>query len=110
MFSKAVITRLQIAKVKKVLFSIKVLKIVKESALLVNVDEATFSHTTKTNYSWSKIGAPANLSTIFLRGSISVVSAILMNGMSITWMKSGTINSDWFIEFMNHLLKVWERL
>ena len=100
----------KLAKVKKVLLSIKVLKIIRESTLLVNVDEANFYHSAKTNYSWSKIGAPANLSTIFLRGSISVVSVILMDGISITWMKSETINSDWFIEFMNNLLRIWERL
>ena len=100
----------QLQKLKKILFTVKLLKIVRRSTLLVNIDESVISHSTKSNYSWSQKGTPANLSTMLLKGSISVVSAICSNGVSITGLRKGTITSRSFIQFIDHLFKVWSRL
>ena len=41
----------RIAKLKKILFSIKICKKLHKSTVLVNIDESVFSRSTKTNYS-----------------------------------------------------------
>ena len=97
-------------KLKKILFSVKIWKMFDESSILINIDEATFSNKTKTNYSWSKRGCSSNCSSIIFRGSVSIVSAILSNVVSITGIRAGTINSKAFIEYINHLLRIWGRL
>ena len=100
----------KLTKLKKVLFSVKLLKLIDRYSLLINIDEATISQSTKSNYSWSVKGIPSNLSTITLKGSICIVSAIMSNGVSITGMKKGTIKSSTFIEFIQNLLTVWDKL
>ena len=100
----------QIQKLKKMLFSIKLLKIFRKSWILVNIDESVISNSTKSNYSWSRKGVPTNLSTITMKGSISIVTAILSNGVSITGIRYGTIKSSSFIEYINHLLAIWRKL
>ena len=100
----------KITMLKKVLFSIKVLKILERSSIIMNVDEAVISQSTKANYSWSRIGAPSNRGSKTIKGSISIVSIILSNGMSITGVRKGTIASNSFIDYMKHLAAIWARL
>ena len=95
---------------KKILFCIKLLKIVRRSTLLVNIDESIIFNTTKSNFYWGQKGASSNLSTIGFKGSISIVTAILSNGVSITGIRKGTITSSSFTEYMDHMLTVWARL
>ena len=108
--SRALNLNHKLQKLNKILFTVKLLKIVRRSTLLLNIDESVISHPTKSNYSWSRKGTPANLSTMILKGSISVVSAICSNGVSITGLRKGTITSRSFIQYIDHLFKVWNRL
>ena len=100
----------KIAKLKRVLFAIKLLNIINVSSIIVNVDEAVLSYWTMTNYSWIRIGLHSNLSTQNMKGSVSIVSSILSNGLSITGLKKGTIKSKSFINYMNHLTEIWRKL
>ena len=99
-----------ILKIKKVLFAVKLLKMINKSTVIINVDEATISKSTKMNYSWGPKGTSLNLSTIAISGSISLVTAIASNGLSITGIKDGTIRSSSFVEYIWHWLSIWERL
>ena len=76
----------------------------------MNVDESSISQYTKSNYSWSRKGDQSNRSTIVLKGSISIVSAILSNGVSISCVKKGTIKSSTFIEFIQALSEILDKL
>ena len=91
----------RLQELKKTLFVVKLLKIIRRSTLLVNIDEWIISYSTKSNYSWSKKGVPVNLSTTILKGSLSVVSAICSNGVSITGIRKGTMESSTFIEYID---------
>ena len=100
----------KIAKLKKVLFALKLLNIINGSSIIVNVDEAILSYSTKTNYSWSRIGIPSNLSTQNMKGSVWIISSILSNGFSISGLRKGTIKLNSFIEYMDNLLDIWMKL
>ena len=97
-------------KVKKVLFAVKLLKTMDKSTVLINIDESAISNSTKANYSWGPKGIPQNLSTLSIQGWISLITAIASNGMSITGIKRGSVKADTFIEFLKHLLAIWNRL
>ena len=94
-------------RIKKVLFAVKLLKIINNSTVLINIDESSISDSTKANYSWGLKGISKNISATIIKGSINLVTAILSNGISITGIKSGTVKSDTFIEFIEHLLNIW---
>ena len=96
----------KVAKVKKTLFAVKLLKLINNSTILTNVDESIISNSTKINYSWGPKGKPQNLSTIKIRGSISLVTAITSCGVSITGIRKGTVKSSTFIEYIKHFLSV----
>ena len=98
------------SKFKKILFSVKICKMKNKSTILVNVDESIFSSSTKSNYSWGKKGFPLNILSIIFKGSISIVSAIISNGISFTRVRIGTIKSKTFVEYIKHLLSVWNKL
>ena len=100
----------KLVKLKKILFSVKLLKLIHKTSLLVNIDESVISYNTKSNYSWSRKGVPSNISNGILKGSIGIVSAIMSDGVSIFCVKKGIINSSSIIEFLQILLKIWERI
>ena len=97
-------------KLKKILFSIKVWRIINSSTVFINIDESIITKSTRANYSWGCKGLPLNLSSLSIRGSIGLITAIMSNGISVTGAKKGTIKSSSFIEFIKHLLTIWNRL
>ena len=100
----------KILKLKKILFTIKLWRTISKSTVLINVDESSITKSTKTNYSWGWKGIPLNLPIQSIKGSIGLVTAIMSNGVSVTGIRKGTIKSDSFIEFIEHLLVIWNRL
>ena len=52
----------------------------------------------------------SNRSTTLFSEYVSIVSSILSNGISITGVRNGTIKSNTFIEYIEHLIYVWKRL
>ena len=97
-------------KLRKTVFTVKLLKIINGALLLVNTDEAVFSKSRKTNYSWGRKDMPSNLSTQIIKGSVSIVYSIASNGMSITGVRKGTITSSSFIEYMKHMTSALKRI
>ena len=95
---------------KKTMFWVKFLKMIQRSTLLINIDETWVSYLTKSNYSWWPKSISANLSTIKMNVSISIVSAIWSNGISITGLRNGTITSKSLVEYINYMLTVCSRL
>ena len=53
---------------------------------------------------------PSNLSTQIIKGSVSIVSSIASNGMSITGVRKETITSSSFIEYMKHMTAALKRI
>ena len=52
----------------------------------------------------------SNRSTTLFSESVSIVSSILSNGISITSVRIGIIKSNTFIEYIGHLIYVWKGL
>ena len=100
----------KLQELKKTLFVVKLLKMIRRSTLLINIDETVVSYKTKSNYSWSLKGSSANLSTMVMSGSINIVSAIFSNGINITGLRNDTIAAESFVEFIDHLLTICNRL
>ena len=100
----------KLTNVKKSLFAVKLIKLINNSTVLINVDESVISNSTKINYSWGPKGKPLNLSTTKIRGSISLFAAIASCGISVTGIRKGTVKSNTFVEYIKHLLSVWKRL
>ena len=65
------------SKLKKIMFSVKIWQMFYTSSILINVDEATFSSSTKAHYSWIKKGSPSNRSSLIFKGSVRIISAIM---------------------------------
>ena len=97
-----------IAKVKaaRKLFWVYFTKRLEPSTLIINIDESTFSRTSKINYSWSKKGSCAELKNTPFSGSTSMILAILSNGFWMCLLTPQTINSDVFALFIGKL-KEW---
>ena len=93
----------------KWLFAVEITNIIDNSKILVNIDEATFGRSTKSNYSWTKRGANWSSSNISFSSSFSLIWAITSLG---NWWAShleSTNNSTTFIEFLDNCLK-WLRV
>ena len=82
----------------------------RKSTILINIEESTITNSTEVNYSCGPKGVPHNASTITIRGSICLVTAILQNGISITAIRQGTIKTFIFIEYIKRLLEICKRL
>jgi transposase len=102
------VTRKQ--KILQSLFSVYLAKKLNKIDMLVNVDEATFSRNTKAHYSWLKRGKSCFISNISLKGSISIISWIMTNGVSLSASVSGRINSKVFAEYLDKLFKYVETI
>ena len=110
MISKAFVNRSFNLKNKKILFAVKLLKIINKSTVLINIEKSAISDSTEANYFWRPKGVPQNLSSIAKRGSINLITAIASNEISITGNRSGTMKVDIFIEYMKHMITIWNRL
>ena len=63
------------------------------STFIINVDESTFSWTSKINYSWSKAGRCSEVKNAPFSGSTSMILAILSNGLWMCLLTPRTVNS-----------------
>ena len=95
---------------KKILFTVKLLKTLKRDTVMVNIDELLFSKYIKINYSWSKSGMSSNLSTEKVKGSVGIISSIMSDGLSFTGILKATVTSKIFIEYIKSLLITWNQL
>ena len=91
------------AALMKVLFSIKISKIINDYEALINVDDSTFSRLTKTIRSWSEIGKETKLANIWFSNSMLLITGITTFGDVFFVGINGSITSQIFIEYLNNL-------
>ena len=110
MFVKTTYDKLENIKAKKNSFSCEVNHTNKARIHFSKRWWSCFLSFNKINYSWNRRGMTLNRSTTPFSESISIVSSILSNGISITVVRIGNIKTNTFIEYIEHLIYVWMRL
>ena len=90
-------------KLLRFLFSVNFVSYLNQNTLIWNIDECTFSRSTKTNYSWSIKGYNKEVQNCPFVGNIYMILAILSNGWWFWLTSKDTIDSKIFIYFMNSL-------
>ena len=88
------------------LFSIKFSQLVDSNTLIINIDESSIGRNTKQNYSWGIRGHPIETKVISIKGSISQWTALFSNGNWLSMITSKTFNSECFLLFLKHLIKM----
>ena len=102
--SRPSISNVPQTKLKKIIFWLEFMNLVKPEHIVVKIDETLFSRSTKINYSWTKKGVWANVNNSTLIGSLSLLAAITNKG---DWFISNLLtrnNSDNFITFIENLM------
>ena len=84
-------------------FAINIIPLLSQYEILINVDESSFSRTTKTMYSWSKKCWATELNNIGFSNSTSLITAISSSGKVFAMNTSGSINSSLFLKFLKSL-------
>ena len=87
----------------KCLFAIRIISHLSEFEMLINIDESSFSRTTKLAHSWLKKGKAWKLGNIWSSSSTFLITAITSRGNVFAANTKGSINSSMFLEFMAKL-------
>ena len=88
------------------MFSIKFSQLVDSNTLIINIDEFSIRRNTKQNYSWGIRDHPKEAKVISIKGSISQWKALFSNGNWLSMITSKTFNSECFLLFLKHLIKM----
>jgi hypothetical protein len=78
---------------------------VKHCKMMVNIDESSFSRSTKWNYSWLMKGFPCPIANIKFKDSISLISTITTPGTTFTAITQGGVDSKLFLEYLKKLVE-----
>ena len=89
--------------IQKCIFAARVCRLLNHCMVIINVDEETFTRTTKQNYTWMVWGRPGVVRNEWIKGSRSLVSWIMSTGCSYSLWVKGTINSEVFLEYLKWL-------
>ena len=92
----------------KCYFAISIIPVLSQYEILINVDESSFSRTTKTMYSWSKRGEASELTNIGFNNSTSLITAISSTGKVFAVNTKGPVNSSLFLKFLKSLRRFIE--
>ena len=84
----------------KWLFCIRIAKRISDKMILINIDESSFSRNTKVHYSWIQKGEDRWLNNTKFSNSLSTIAGIWSNGLSYNLLVDGTINSKWYLEYL----------
>ena len=87
----------------KWLFAISIIPRLSDFEMVINVDESSFSRTTKLAHSWLKKGKPIKLNNIWYSSSTSLITAITSKGNAFAANTDGSVNSSIFLEFLKRL-------
>ena len=90
------------------LFEIKFSKVITDDTLVMNIDEASISRNTKTNYSWGLKGKDIEVWNFYFIDSVNIIAAIWSNGAWISMILNLTIfstNFTWFLRIICKWLK-----
>ena len=89
----------------RVLFSIKITKLLNDSTLVINMDQSSINRHMKSNRSWGLRGAEIECKNSNFSGSVSLCMAILSNGSWFWLMTDETIEAQKIIQFLWNLSK-----
>ena len=92
----------------KCYFAINIIPVLSQYEILINVDESSFSRTTKTMYSWSKRGEASELTNIGFNNSTSLITAISSTGKVFAVNTKGPVNSSLLLKFLKSLRRFIE--
>jgi transposase len=87
----------------KRVFAIELSNLMRPTKLLINVDEVSFSHLTKYNYSWAKRGKSCFARNKLFKGSFTMIFAITSRGDWISSPLSRRNNSKIFLSFIERM-------
>ena len=90
-------------KALRLMFWVEFSKALKSETLILNIDEWIISRTTKNNYSWSIKGQNKEINNSPFTRSLSIILAILSNGLWFLLATDSTINSIIFSHFIKKL-------
>ena len=82
--------------------------LLESETLIANIDEATYSRTTRINYSWGRRGKWIIMQNSSFNGSTSIILAITSKGDLMPAITSEYNNSKIFIKFLKKLI-IWLR-
>ena len=85
-------------------FAVRVIQILPNIDIIVNIDEACFSHYLMKNRSWIRKGYEGIVTNKRFSGSVSLISCITSIGWSFNATVAGTINHKLFIEYLTYLM------
>ena len=85
-------------------FSIKVVKLLPQIDVIINIDESWFSRTTVAKRSWLRRGMDETITNIKHSGSLSLVSAITSTGWSFNATVEGTVSSKILLDYLKQVL------
>ena len=91
----------------RILFSMRVSKLVDSDILLINIDESSLTKATKLNYSWVPTDENGEVLNTNFTNSLNIVLAICSNGSWIEMLTNDTLNIDRFVVFLQNL-KAWQ--
>ena len=94
---------LDLQKYFKWLFWIKLVHKLKKGLVIVNIDESILNRNTRIHYSWLQKGENWPVTNTKFNNSISLISVICTNGLSVSGLITGIINGSNFIEFLQRL-------
>ena len=87
----------------KCLFTIRIISHLSEFEMLINIDESSFSRTTKQTHSYLKKGKAWKLGNIWSSSSTSLITVITSKGNVFAANTKELVNSSMFLEFMAKL-------
>ena len=85
------------------LFTMRLANLIDHKSVLINVDEITFSKSTKSCYSWLDRGISWSRANISFKGSISLIWAITSTGSWYVTNLTSHNNAQTFTEFIQKL-------
>ena len=87
----------------RIIFSMRISKIINDDILLINIDEAWLNKETKANYSWESTGMNGESQSINLANTMNIVLAIWSNRSWVEILSNNTLNEDRFIFSLKNL-------
>ena len=88
----------------KAYFAVRIAKLLLYIDIVVNVDEACFSHYLMKNRSWFRKGHDQIVTNKRFLDSVSLISCIASTGWSFNATVTGTINHKMLIEYLTHFI------
>lgn len=89
----------------KIVFCIEFSNIWQPDQVYVNIDEVTFSKSTRINYSWALKNTSNNSANISFKGSLNLIGAITSRGDWFFSTLNKINNSKTFTEYVTHLYR-----